>query len=90
MIEELSQGEFLTKAVVTPKVWRADFEGKPIIEFHDGALKLLSEMTGPVEEFFVKVMVMDKDEKLKMNRLALLKTLENMYLEFADFSKIVK
>ena len=33
MIEELSQGEFLSKAVVTPKVWRADFEGKPIIEF---------------------------------------------------------
>ena len=33
MIEELSQGEFLSKAVGTPKVRRADFEGKPIIEF---------------------------------------------------------
>ena len=33
MIEEMSQGEFLSKAIQTPKVWRADFEGKPIIEF---------------------------------------------------------
>jgi HK97 family phage prohead protease len=29
----LSQGEFLSKAVETPKVWRADFQGQPIIEF---------------------------------------------------------
>ena len=33
MIEELSQGEFLSKAVATPKVWKAELEGKPIIEF---------------------------------------------------------
>ncbi|MFC1560188.1 glycine--tRNA ligase subunit beta [Candidatus Margulisiibacteriota bacterium] len=53
------------------------------------ALKELARMTKPVDDFFVKVMVMDKDEKIKANRLALLKTLERMYLEVADFPKIV-
>jgi HK97 family phage prohead protease len=33
MIEEMQAGEFLSKSVETPKVWRADWEGKPIIEF---------------------------------------------------------
>jgi glycyl-tRNA synthetase beta chain len=56
---------------------------------YDAALKELSRMTKPVDDFFVKVMVMDKDEKVKSNRLALLKTLERMYLEIADFPKIV-
>jgi glycyl-tRNA synthetase beta chain len=56
---------------------------------YDTALKELSRMTKPVDDFFIKVMVMDKDEKVKANRLALLKTLERMYLEIADFPKIV-
>ena len=57
---------------------------------YDAALKALSKLTKPVDDFFVKVMVMDKDEKLRVNRLALLKTLEDLYMEYADFTKIVK
>ncbi len=56
---------------------------------YETALKELSNMTKPVDDFFVKVMVMDKNEKVRANRLALLKTLERMYLEIADFPKIV-
>jgi glycyl-tRNA synthetase beta chain len=56
---------------------------------YDSALKELMRMTKPVDEFFVKVLVMDKNEKIRANRLALLKTLERTYLEIADFSKIV-
>jgi glycyl-tRNA synthetase beta chain len=56
---------------------------------YETALKELSKFTKPVEDFFVKVMVMDKNEKVKANRLALLKTLERMYLEIADLPKIV-
>jgi glycyl-tRNA synthetase beta chain len=52
-------------------------------------IKALSDMTEAVEVFFNKVMVMDKDEKLKANRLALLKTIDRMYKGIADFSKIV-
>jgi len=53
------------------------------------ALEELAKMTAPVDKFFVDVLVMHKDEKLKLNRLALLKNLERMYLEVADFPKIV-
>jgi len=56
---------------------------------YGSALKELSKMTKPVDDFFIKVMVMDKNEKTRANRLALLKTLERMYLEIADFPKIV-
>jgi len=56
---------------------------------YDSALKELVRMTKPVDDFFVKVMVMDKNEKVRANRLALLKTLERTYFEIADFSKIV-
>lgn len=56
---------------------------------YESALKELAKMTGPVEDFFNKVLVMEKDERLRANRLALLKTLERMFLEIADFSKIV-
>jgi len=53
------------------------------------AIKPLAELTDPIELFFEKVMVMHKDEKLKKNRLALLKAIEKMYLEIADFRRIV-
>jgi len=33
MIEELTQGEFLSKASGQPKIWRSELNGKPIIEF---------------------------------------------------------
>lgn len=33
MLEEMSRGEYLSKAIETPKIWRSEYEGKPIIEF---------------------------------------------------------
>ena len=53
------------------------------------ALKALAELTDPIELFFEKVLVMHEDEKLKLNRLALLKSLEKLYLSVADFRKVV-
>ena len=53
------------------------------------ALKALAELTDPIELFFDKVLVMHEDEKLKLNRLALLKSLEKLYLSVADFRKVV-
>ncbi|MCX5726650.1 MAG: glycine--tRNA ligase subunit beta, partial [Candidatus Saganbacteria bacterium] len=54
------------------------------------AMKELSKLTKPVDEFFQKVLVMHEDEKIKINRLALLKCMEKMYLGVADFPKIVQ
>ncbi|MFA5779527.1 MAG: glycine--tRNA ligase subunit beta [Elusimicrobiota bacterium] len=43
----------------------------------------------PVDSFFDKVLIMDKNEEIKINRLALLSTIYNQFIKIADFSKIV-
>jgi glycyl-tRNA synthetase beta chain len=53
------------------------------------ALTLLSSARRPVDAFFDKVMVMVEDEKLRANRLALLRTLLKEFSTIADFSEIV-
>jgi len=57
-------------------------------EYSD-ALRLLSTAREPVDAFFDKVMVMVEDEKLRANRLALLRTLLKEFSTIADFSEIV-
>jgi glycyl-tRNA synthetase beta chain len=42
----------------------------------------------PVNNFFDKVLVMDKNEEIKQNRLALLKAIWTVALTMADFSKL--
>jgi glycyl-tRNA synthetase beta chain len=53
------------------------------------ALTLLSTARGPVDAFFDKVMVMVDDERVRANRLALLRTLLKEFSTIADFSEIV-
>jgi glycyl-tRNA synthetase beta chain len=53
------------------------------------ALMLLSTAREPVDAFFDKVMVMVDDEKVRANRLALLRTLLKEFSTIADFSEIV-
>ena len=54
-----------------------------------GAITTLSQLAAPIDAFFDGVMVMDKDEKIKNNRLGLLKLVDNLVCQVADFSKIV-
>lgn len=54
-----------------------------------GAIATLSQLAAPIDVFFDGVMVMDKDEKIKNNRLGLLKLVDNLICQVADFSKIV-
>ncbi|KAF0133399.1 MAG: glycyl-tRNA synthetase beta chain [Candidatus Saganbacteria bacterium] len=55
---------------------------------YNGALLELSALTQPIEEFFKKVMVMHEDERIKTNRLALLKTIEKLFFSYSDFTKL--
>ncbi len=55
---------------------------------YDNALALLVGFKETIDNFFDKVFVMDKDETVKTNRLALLTHIKDMFLTFADFSKI--
>ena len=47
------------------------------------------ELARAIDAFFDAVMVMDKDEHIKKNRLTLLKVIDNYLLCTADYSKIV-
>ena len=53
------------------------------------ALQLLSTAREPVDKFFDEVMVMVEDEKVRANRLALLRTLLKEFSTIADFSEVV-
>ena len=54
------------------------------------ALTELSELRDVVDMFFDNVMVMADDEALKINRLTLLNTLRNQFLNVADISVLQK
>ncbi|MCR5438191.1 MAG: glycine--tRNA ligase subunit beta [Selenomonas sp.] len=56
---------------------------------YTGAIDALTELSAPIDAFFEGVMVMDKDEKVKNNRLGLLKSIDTLVKRVADFSKVV-
>ncbi len=62
-----------------------------LVAGHDyaGAIDALTELSAPIDAFFEGVMVMDKDEKVKNNRLGLLKSIDTLVKRVADFSKVV-
>jgi glycyl-tRNA synthetase beta chain len=70
-------------------------KNSPRIEAHRGkkeygdALILLSAARDQVDKFFDKVMVMVDDERVRANRLALLRALLKEFSTIADFSEIV-
>lgn len=53
------------------------------------ALELISELKGNITIFFDEVMVMSKDEAIRINRLALLEAIDHDLKAFADFGKVV-
>jgi len=56
---------------------------------YEQALLEVAKLRPAIDKFFDKVMVMVDDEKLRANRLALLKTLVKEFSTIADFSEIV-
>ena len=55
---------------------------------YEDALTILVGFKETIDNYFDKVFVMDKDEAIKNNRLALLKKIKDMFLTYGDFSKI--
>lgn len=53
------------------------------------AFRHLSELNEPIDKFFAGVMVMDKNEDLKNNRIALLCAIKSLFLRLADISQLV-
>ena len=65
------------------KVQEVKFDGD-----YKNYLEKLTSINPVVTKFFDDVLVMDKDEKIKNNRLALLNSLKNKYIILTDFSKL--
>jgi glycyl-tRNA synthetase beta chain len=95
-IEPAQKFEYLPEAAEEEKTLMAYMERtSQRVEAHRSkkeyldALLLLSTAREPVDRFFDKVMVMVDDEKIRANRLALLRTLLKEFSTIADFSEIV-
>ena len=60
-----------------------------IAEFdYVAAINEMVNLTQPIDEFFANVMVMDENEAIRNNRLALLNKITMMTMQVIDFSKI--
>ena len=58
------------------------------VENFEGAMRALSELRGPVDDFFDNVIVNADDARIRENRLKLLNEIRTATLTVADFSKI--
>jgi glycyl-tRNA synthetase beta chain len=61
---------------------------EPLLEKQNyaGVLKTLSALRRDIDAFFEQVMVMTQDTELRSNRLALLRSIERLFLQVADIS----
>lgn len=64
----------------------SDLAGK---EDHGGALSVIAGIRPTVDRFFDDVLVMDRDEKVRRNRLSLLADLSRLLSREADFAEVV-
>ncbi len=67
-----------------------DAKFNPLLENvgYQPAVELLLSLTDPINHFFDSVLVMDKREEIKLNRLALLNEIWKTVSVFADLSKL--
>ena len=67
-----------------------DVEGAFKNRNYTAGLKALAALKAPVDAFFDKVMVMDKDPRVRANRIGFLGTLHGTMNRIADLSKLAK
>ena len=57
---------------------------------YSSTLKCLGALRGPIDTFFDEVMIKDKDEAKRNNRVMLLNNFVDVFTDIADFSKMAK
>ena len=67
---------------------RGKVESKILEKNYLDSLAHMKELKEPVDQFFDNVMVMDKDPRIKENRLSMLAEIKNLFFKIADFSKL--
>ena len=97
ILKNMPHSEFSEKGLIEPeekelfRVFKAvNKRAEPLVNRGDyaKALEILAELKGPIDLFFDKVMVMVEDEKLRNNRLGLLRKIAGFFERIADFSFI--
>ncbi len=68
---------------------RREIAAKSASRDYAGVLKTMAGLAGPIDAFFVQVMVMVDDIAVRENRLALLKAITSLTKGIADLTKIV-
>jgi glycyl-tRNA synthetase beta chain len=87
--EAMTQAEEKNLALAYGRM-TGDVEGAFDRGDYTGALKALAALKAPVDAFFDKVMVMDKDPRVRANRIGFLGTLYRTMNRVADLSKLAK
>lgn len=83
--------DVINEALFSTDEERKLFEAVSNVKDVDNYEEYLNQLVGlnsKIDAFFEKVLVMDKDEAVKNNRIALLSVLRRYYDKVADFSKI--
>ena len=78
--KELLAAAQAAQKAIDPLMKRGDFSG---------VFRCLTELSPLIDRFFTDVLVMDKDEAVKANRLNLLLFLARLLWNLADFSRLV-
>lgn len=68
---------------------RARIDSLTELQDYVGALEVVAEMSAPIDAFFSSVMVMVENEKVRDNRLALLRAITGLTTGIVDLSRIV-
>ncbi len=59
------------------------------LEGRDFSLRELSKLRKPIDDLFDHVLIMDRDERIRKNRLSLLNRVKKLFNRYADFSEVV-
>ena len=92
-IQVKAPDESILKESAEKALCEACFQAKRKIEKVTGfkeMLEILNSLTPRINEFFERIMVMVPEENLRLNRLLLLSRTRELFLNFADFSRIEK
>lgn len=85
LLHERSEAELFEAVKETEKLMEALIKNRD----YEAVIQLLYLLAKSVGEFFDSVLVMDENKEVRNNRLALLKNVQKIYENFADFSQVV-
>ena len=92
--EKMSVNADLFQSAVEQSLYAAVSDAEKVVGTHldradyAAALEAVAQLRGFIDGFFDSVLVMDKDEAIRRNRLALLTKIHELFSRLADFRKI--